>query len=47
LIEPGRVTVVYPTGYEVRNGSYRLMAHPTLPRESLRAAQRDMTRFYR
>ncbi|HKW95353.1 MAG TPA: DUF3413 domain-containing protein [Methylomirabilota bacterium] len=47
LIEPGRVTVVYPAGYEVRDERYRLMAHPTLPRESLRAAQREMSRFYR
>ncbi len=41
------MTVVYRAGYEVRDRSYRLMANPTLPRESLRAAQREMSRFYR
>ncbi len=47
LIEPERVTVVYPAGYEVRDGRYRLMPNPTLPRVGLRAAQREMSRFYR
>jgi membrane-anchored protein YejM (alkaline phosphatase superfamily) len=28
-------------------GSYRLVVNPTLPRDSLRAALREMSRFYR
>jgi uncharacterized protein len=47
LIEPERVTIVYPTGYEIRDRDYRLVAHPALPRESLRAAQKEMSRFFR
>jgi uncharacterized protein len=47
LIEPERVTIVYPAGYEIRDRDYRLIEHPTLPRDSLRAALREMSRFYR
>jgi uncharacterized protein len=47
LIEPERVTVVLPTGYEIRDKSYRLVGHPTLPRDGLRAALSEMSRFYR
>jgi membrane-anchored protein YejM (alkaline phosphatase superfamily) len=47
LIEPERVTIVYPAGYEIRDRNYRLIEHPTLPRDSLRAALREMSRFYR
>jgi uncharacterized protein len=47
LIEPDRVTVVLPSGYEIRDRSYRLVPNPTLPRDSLRAAMHEMTRFYR
>ena len=47
LIEPERVTIVLPTGYEIRDGAYRLVRHPTLPRDSLRAALSEMSRFYR
>ncbi len=47
LIEPERVTIVYPASYEIRDRDYRLVAHPTLPREGLRAAQKEMSRFYR
>jgi uncharacterized protein len=47
LIEPERVTIVYPASYEIRDRDYRLVAHPTLPRDGLRAAQKEMSRFYR
>jgi len=47
LIEPERVTIVYPASYEIRDRDYRLVAHPMLPRDSLRAAQREMSRFFR
>jgi hypothetical protein len=47
LIEPERVTIVFPAGYEIRDRDYRLIEHPMLPRESLRAALREMSRFYR
>jgi membrane-anchored protein YejM (alkaline phosphatase superfamily) len=47
LIEPDRVTVVFPSGYEIRDRSYRLVPNPTLPRDSLRAAMHEMGRFYR
>jgi membrane-anchored protein YejM (alkaline phosphatase superfamily) len=46
LIEPERVTIVYPAGYEIRDRDYRLIEHPTLPRDSLRAALGEMSRFY-
>jgi hypothetical protein len=38
---------VYPASYEIRDRDYRLVAHPTLPRDGLRAAQKEMSRFYR
>ena len=47
LIEPERVTIVYSASYEIRDRDYRLVPHPTLPREDLRAAQKEMSRFYR
>ena len=47
LIEPERVTIVYSASYEIRDRDYRLVTHPTLPREDLRAAQKEMSRFYR
>jgi uncharacterized protein len=47
LIEPDRVTVVLQNAYEIRDGHYRLIPHPTLPREGLRAALHEMSRFYR
>jgi len=47
LIEPERVTIVFPAGYEIRDRDYRLVAHPTLPRDGLRDAQKEMSRFYR
>ena len=47
LIEPGRVTIVFPASYEIRDHDYRLVAHPTLPRDGLRAAQKEMSRFFR
>jgi len=46
LLEAERVTIVYPAGYEIRDRDYRLIEHPTLPRESLRAALGEMSRFY-
>jgi hypothetical protein len=47
LIEPERVTIAYPAGYEIRDRDYRLVAYPTLPRDGLRAAQKEMSRFFR
>jgi len=47
LIEPERVTIVYPAGYEIRDRDYRLVGHPTIPREVVRAALHEMSRFYR
>ena len=36
-----------PAGYEIRDRSYRLVPNATLPRDALRAAMREMSRFYR
>ena len=47
VIEPDRVIVVLPAGYEIRDRNYRLVPNPTLPRDTLRAAIREMSRFYR
>jgi len=47
LIEPDRITVVFPSGYEIRDRSYRLVPNPTLPRDLVRAAMHEMSRFYR
>jgi membrane-anchored protein YejM (alkaline phosphatase superfamily) len=47
LIEPERVTIVYPAGYEIRDRDYRLVRNPTIPREVVRAALHEMSRFYR
>jgi uncharacterized protein len=47
LIEPERVTIVYPASYEIRDRDYRLVAHPTFPHDGLRAAQQEMSRFFR
>jgi membrane-anchored protein YejM (alkaline phosphatase superfamily) len=47
LVEPGQVTVVLSRGYEIRDENYRLIPHPTFPQERLRAALREMSRFYR
>jgi len=47
LIEPDRVTVVLQDAYEVHDRNYRLVPHPTLSRDGLRAALDDMSRFYR
>ena len=47
LIEPERVTIVFPASYEIRDRDYRLVARPTLPRDGLRAAQQEMSRFFR
>ena len=47
LVEPDRVTIVYPGGNEIRDQSYRLVQNPKLSRDSLRAAMQEMSRFYR
>jgi membrane-anchored protein YejM (alkaline phosphatase superfamily) len=47
LIEPDRVTVVFTAGYEIRDRNYRLVPNPTLPRDVVRAATHEMSRFYR
>jgi hypothetical protein len=38
---------VYPASYEIRDRDYRLVVHPTFPRDGLRAAQQEMSRFFR
>jgi membrane-anchored protein YejM (alkaline phosphatase superfamily) len=47
VIEPDRVIVVLPAGYEVRDRNYRLVHNPAPPQDTLRAAMREMSRFYR
>jgi membrane-anchored protein YejM (alkaline phosphatase superfamily) len=48
LIEPERITIAYPSGYyEFRDRDYRLIARPEHIDEVLRAALREMSRFYR
>ena len=47
LVEPKQVTVVFSRGYEIRDENYRLVPNPTLPRDGLRAALHEMSRFYR
>ena len=47
LVEPDRVTVVLPSGLEMRDREYRLLPRPALPRHALRAAMQEMSRFYR
>jgi membrane-anchored protein YejM (alkaline phosphatase superfamily) len=47
VIEPERVTIIYPAGYEVRDRGYRLVPSSALPRDRLRAVLQEMTRFYR
>jgi hypothetical protein len=47
LIEPDRVTIVLPGGYEIRDRHYRLVPNPTLSEDHLRAAMQEMRRFYR
>ena len=47
LVEPDRVTIVSPAGYEIRDGNYRRVPNATLPRDRLRAALQEMRRFYR
>jgi membrane-anchored protein YejM (alkaline phosphatase superfamily) len=47
LLEPDQVTIVYPSGNEVRDQHYRLIQHPRFSRDKLRAAFQEMSRFYR
>jgi membrane-anchored protein YejM (alkaline phosphatase superfamily) len=47
LIEPNQVTIVYPSGNEIRDQNYRLVQNPQLSRDHLRAAIQEMRRFYR
>jgi membrane-anchored protein YejM (alkaline phosphatase superfamily) len=47
VVEPERVTVVFPAAYEVRGPDYRLARTQTPPRDALRAAMLEMSRFYR
>jgi len=47
LIEPERVTIVYPAGYEIRDRDYGLVRNPTIPRDVVRPALHEMSRFYR
>ena len=47
LLEPDRVTIVYPASYEIRDRDSRLIPHPTPPRDALLEAQKEMGRFYR
>jgi len=47
VVEPERVTVVFKAGYEVRGPDYRLAESQVPPRDALRAAMLEMSRFYR
>ena len=47
LLEPDQVTIVYPSGSEVRDQNYRLLPHPPRLVDKLRAAMQEMRRFYR
>jgi membrane-anchored protein YejM (alkaline phosphatase superfamily) len=47
VVEPERVTVVFPAGYEVRGRDYQLARTQTPPRDALRAAMLEISRFYR
>jgi len=47
LIESDRVIIVYRAGIEIRDQNYRLVQNPTLPRDRLRGALQEMSRFYR
>ena len=46
LLEPEQVTIVYPSGNQVRDRRYRLIQRPTLSREHMRAAMQEMSRFF-
>jgi len=46
LLEPDKVTIVYPSGNEVRDQHYRLIERPQLSRDKLRAAFQEMSRFF-
>lgn len=46
LLEPDQVTIVYPSGNEVRDENYHLVQNPKLSREKLRAALEEMSRFF-
>jgi membrane-anchored protein YejM (alkaline phosphatase superfamily) len=47
VVEPERVTVVFPANYEIRGPDYRLARTQAPPRDTLRAAMLEMSRFYR
>ena len=47
LLQPDQVTVVHPAGYEIRDRTYHLVTQPAFPHHALRAALREMSRFYR
>jgi len=46
LLEPDQVTIVYPSGNEVRDSSYRLVQNPRLSRDHMRGALTEMSRFF-
>jgi len=47
VVEPERVTVVFPAGFEVRGPDYRLLPTQVPPRDTVRAAMQEMSRFYK
>jgi membrane-anchored protein YejM (alkaline phosphatase superfamily) len=47
LLEPERVTIVYPAYYEIRGRDYHLIPRAIPPRDALLSAQKEMGRFYR
>jgi membrane-anchored protein YejM (alkaline phosphatase superfamily) len=47
LLEPDRVTIVYPAYYEIRGRDYHLIPRAMPPRDALLSAQKEMGRFYR
>ena len=47
VVQPERVTVIFSSGFEIRDRSYRLIASPAVSSNDIRAAFREMNRFYR
>jgi membrane-anchored protein YejM (alkaline phosphatase superfamily) len=47
VVEPERVTVIFPAGFEVRGLDYRLLPTQVPPRDAVRAAMQEMSRFYK
>lgn len=46
VVQPGRVIIQFASGFEVRDLQYHLIPAPIVSPEALRAALREMSRFY-